>query len=184
MMKFTNQVSLSDDIRVIEGAVIARRESGWMTTIMFHSSYNELHYSAFRPGANSEHFENCFWYVMEIEQIELDIANWVCWAILMENCVIALDAVNYQLKALKCHRAKLSIAQRTSVSVDQKLTRHEAFACNWVLVQIIHWLSIMTIWLLKQHGNSPIVTMSVNRASMNFGYVSNLIGRWFACCYS
>jgi len=67
---------------------------------------------------------------MEIEWIELDMANRVCWAISMENQVMALDAVNCQLKALKCHRAKLSIAQRTSVSVDQKLIRHKAFACN------------------------------------------------------
>jgi len=67
---------------------------------------------------------------MDIERIKLDMANGVCWAILMENLVIALDAVNCQLKALKCHRAKLSTAQRTSVSVDQKLTWHKAFACN------------------------------------------------------
>jgi hypothetical protein len=43
---------------------------------------------------------------------------------------MALHAVNCQLKVLKCHRAKLSITQRTSVSVDQKLTCHKAFACN------------------------------------------------------
>jgi hypothetical protein len=67
---------------------------------------------------------------MEIERIELDMANQVCWAVLMENKVMAPHAVNCQLKALKCHRAKLSIAQRTSASVDQKLTRHKAFACN------------------------------------------------------
>ena len=43
---------------------------------------------------------------------------------------MALHAVNCQLKVLKCHRAKLSNPQRTCASVDQKLIRHKAFACN------------------------------------------------------
>jgi hypothetical protein len=67
---------------------------------------------------------------MEIERIKLAMANRVCWVILMENYVMALHAVNCQLKELKCHRTKLSIAQRTSVSVDQKLICYKAFACN------------------------------------------------------
>jgi len=37
-IKFTNKVSLSDDLRVIEVAVIAQRESVLMTTIMLNSS--------------------------------------------------------------------------------------------------------------------------------------------------
>jgi len=36
----------------------------------------------------------------------------------------------------------------------------------------------------KWHGNSPILKMSVNGASMIFGLVRNLIGKWFARCYS
>jgi hypothetical protein len=37
--------------------------------------------------------------------------------------------------------------------------------------------------MTMRHGNSPIFTMSVKGASRIFGYVRNLIGKWFACCY-
>ena len=70
---------------------------------------------------------------------------------------MALHAVNCQLKVLKCHRAKLSIAQRTSASVDQKLIPHTAFACNQVLIHIIHWLSIMTM-IIKATREQPSVS--------------------------
>jgi len=37
-MKFNNKIEVSDVIRVIEGAVSAKYESVWMTTVMQHSS--------------------------------------------------------------------------------------------------------------------------------------------------
>jgi hypothetical protein len=38
--------------------------------------------------------------------------------------------------------------------------------------------------IIKATREQPIVTMSVNGASMNFGHGSNLIGRGFARCNS
>jgi hypothetical protein len=67
---------------------------------------------------------------MEIEEIKLDMAQQASWAILMKNLCMDLHAANCQLKALECHSATLSIAQRTCASVDQKLIHHKAFACN------------------------------------------------------
>jgi hypothetical protein len=41
-----------------------------------------------------------------------------------------LNAVNCQLKALKCDIATLSIAYTSCASVDQKLTGHKTFGFN------------------------------------------------------
>jgi len=113
--------------------------------------YIQLRHCAFGPGAHSEHFESCLWYVMKIEEKELHRARWGSWAILTKNEGKNLHAVSCQVKALECDSATLSIAQRSCASVDQILRRHKGFGYNWVFIQFINWMSIMTISLFVQN---------------------------------
>jgi hypothetical protein len=88
---------------------------------------------------------------MEIKEMQLDKAKCANWAMLMKPKYMDQNAVNCQLKVLKCDSATLSIAYRSCASVDWKLTSHKAFGCNLVFVYIVLWLPIMAILLFIQN---------------------------------
>jgi len=118
----------------------------WPPSCCIHP-YVQLYNSALRPGAHGQNFQNCLWQVMEIEEKELDKARWGSWAILSKNQWMDLHVVNCQLEVPECDSAMSSIAHIMCVAVDQKSNGHQYFGWNRVFIDMIHSLSIMTIWL-------------------------------------
>ena len=69
---------------VTEELVCTHYKYVWKTTIMLHFSSYQLQYSPRWPGAHGWGIESWLWYIMEIEEKELDEKRSGCWAILIE----------------------------------------------------------------------------------------------------
>ena len=67
-----------------EESVLNTNQSEWPPSSCIHP-YVQLHTTLLRPGARGWDIVNCLWYIMEIEQKDLDEERWGKQTILIEN---------------------------------------------------------------------------------------------------
>jgi len=128
---------------------------------------NQLHNSPLRPTAHGHNFQNCWWYVMEIKEKELDKSWWRCEANYIKNKWMDPYVINCQLKALKRNGPTLFITQKTCIVVGQKQTSLKPFGCKSLYIETLYGLSIMAVCILHTIVEHPIaVSISLRWVSM------------------
>jgi hypothetical protein len=67
-----------------------------------------------------------------------------------------LYAITYQLKAPKHEGAMPYIGLMMSIVFTQKLRGLDAFGCKYIYIDIVYWLSKMTVCMLSTMSAHPI----------------------------
>jgi len=111
---------------------------------------SQLHNSPLRPSAHGQEIENWLWYVMEMEENELDTEWCGRRAIYIKNYWMDNYAVHCQLKALEHLGLTLCIIQMRCIVGSPKLRGLEVFECKWYYVDTVYWLPIMIICICVQ----------------------------------
>jgi len=80
---------------------------------------------------------------MEIEEKVLDKERLASRGVLIKNYWMDLHVVNCRPKVPECDSTMSAIAHMTFVAVNEKFIGLKPCGCNWVFIEMIHWLSIM-----------------------------------------
>jgi len=141
--------------------------SEWPPSCCIHPGI-QLNVILHRPGAHRWDIWNCLWYVMQIEEKELDEGRWGRWAILTRHQWNDQHAANCEPKGQECDRATSSLTQITWLEVNQILRGNNNPGCKWWYIQTQYWMLIMRIWFIMYNywvyeGCFNVINVNVNR---------------------
>jgi len=125
-----------------------------------------LHNCALRPAAHGREWENCLWYIMEIEENELENE----WSGNRALCLTFVDGSvcrNISAESAKTLRSDIIYRTYDENSGGSETDRPWCFWMQMIIPWTVYWLWKMTIWILSNMiAHLMTVSMSLRWASM------------------